>query len=109
MSEDTAATFARDGVVCLRGAFDQTWVERLRLAIERRISEKKARTPVEQPIGFLLDVNMWDDDADFRSFAFESPAAEIAGTTVGAMKVRAHRGYEALRRLLGKPKKEAAA
>lgn len=31
-------------------------------------------------------------------------AAEIAGTTVGAMKVRAHRGYEALRRLLGGPR-----
>ena len=29
-------------------------------------------------------------------------AAEIAGTSVGAMKVRAHRGYEALRKLLGK-------
>lgn len=28
-------------------------------------------------------------------------AAEIAGTTVGAMKVRAHRGYEALRKILG--------
>jgi RNA polymerase sigma-70 factor (ECF subfamily) len=28
-------------------------------------------------------------------------AADIAGTTVGAMKVRAHRGYEALRALLG--------
>ncbi len=28
-------------------------------------------------------------------------AAQIAGTTVGAMKVRAHRGYEALRKLLG--------
>jgi len=27
--------------------------------------------------------------------------AEIAGTSVGAMKVRAHRGYEALRKLLG--------
>jgi RNA polymerase sigma-70 factor (ECF subfamily) len=36
-------------------------------------------------------------------------AAEIAGTTVGAMKVRAHRGYEALRGLLGaKPKKAAS-
>lgn len=35
---------------------------------------------------------------DGRSVA---EAAEIAGTTVGAMKVRAHRGYEALRRLLG--------
>lgn len=28
-------------------------------------------------------------------------AAEIAGTTPGAMKVRAHRGYVALRRMLG--------
>lgn len=30
-------------------------------------------------------------------------AAAIAGTTPGAMKVRAHRGYEALRRLLRRP------
>ncbi|MBA3501495.1 MAG: RNA polymerase sigma factor [Myxococcota bacterium] len=30
-------------------------------------------------------------------------AAEIAGTTVGAMKVRAHRGYETLRKLLRRP------
>ncbi len=36
-------------------------------------------------------------------------AAEIAGTTVGAMKVRAHRGYEALRKLLsGARRKDAA-
>jgi len=34
-------------------------------------------------------------------------AAEIAGTSVGAMKVRAHRGYEALRKLLGKTKAKA--
>jgi len=35
-------------------------------------------------------------------------AAEIAGTTVGAMKVRAHRGYEVLRRLLGGRAKPSA-
>jgi len=35
-------------------------------------------------------------------------AAEIAGTTTGAMKVRAHRGYEALRRILGRAAPEAA-
>lgn len=35
-------------------------------------------------------------------------AAEIAGTTVGAMKVRAHRGYEALRSLLGAKAKKAS-
>jgi RNA polymerase sigma-70 factor (ECF subfamily) len=33
-------------------------------------------------------------------------AAEIAGTSVGAMKVRAHRGYEALRKLLGAKRAE---
>jgi RNA polymerase sigma-70 factor, ECF subfamily len=36
-------------------------------------------------------------------------AAEIAGTTVGAMKVRAHRGYEALRRILGRTAPETIA
>jgi RNA polymerase sigma-70 factor, ECF subfamily len=36
-------------------------------------------------------------------------AAAIAGTTVGAMKVRAHRGYEALRKLLGGGAKKGAA
>jgi RNA polymerase sigma-70 factor (ECF subfamily) len=35
-------------------------------------------------------------------------AAEIAGTTTGAMKVRAHRGYEALRKLLRRGKEKAA-
>jgi RNA polymerase sigma-70 factor, ECF subfamily len=38
-----------------------------------------------------------------------SEAAEIAGTTTGAMKVRAHRGYEALRKLLGGRKQQGAA
>lgn len=36
-------------------------------------------------------------------------AAEIAGTTVGAMKVRAHRGYEALRKVLGRAAPETLA
>jgi RNA polymerase sigma-70 factor (ECF subfamily) len=35
-------------------------------------------------------------------------AAEIAGTTAGAMKVRAHRGYEALRKILGRAAPEHA-
>ncbi|CAN5778135.1 sigma-70 family RNA polymerase sigma factor [soil metagenome] len=35
-------------------------------------------------------------------------AAEIAGTTPGAMKVRAHRGYETLRSLLGAVKARLA-
>ncbi len=41
-----------------------------------------------------------------KSFA---EAADITGTTVGAMKVRAHRGYEALRAKLGARAKEKGA
>ena len=88
MTENTAAAFERDGVVCLRGVFEQTWVDRLRQAIDRRIAEKKAHIPAGQPEGFLLDINMWDEDADFRAFAFESPAAEIAGTLMDSSEVR---------------------
>ena len=36
-------------------------------------------------------------------------AAEIAGASAGAMKVRAHRGYEALRKVLGRTAPEAIA
>jgi len=36
-------------------------------------------------------------------------AAEIAGTSAGAMKVRAHRGYETLRKLLGAQRPQKAA
>lgn len=53
-----------------------------------------AELPVQQREAVVLT------KLDGRSVA---EAAEIAGTTVGAMKVRAHRGYEALRALLGRP------
>ena len=36
-------------------------------------------------------------------------AAEIAGTSIGAMKVRAHRGYEALRKMFGGTRQRGAA
>jgi RNA polymerase sigma-70 factor, ECF subfamily len=51
-----------------------------------------ARLPEQQRVAVVLT------KLEGKSVA---EAAEIAGTTVGAMKVRAHRGYEALRRLLG--------
>ena len=53
-----------------------------------------ARLPVQQREAVVLT------KLDGKTVA---EAAEIAGTTVGAMKVRAHRGYEALRKSLGKP------
>jgi ectoine hydroxylase-related dioxygenase (phytanoyl-CoA dioxygenase family) len=88
LSNEVAAAFEHDGVVCVRAAFDQNWIERLRLAIERRIQENKATVRPDQPGGFVSDINMWDEDADFRSFAFESSASELAGTLMGSNEIR---------------------
>lgn len=60
--------------------------------LRRRALRELDRLPVQQREAVVLT------KLDGRSIA---EAAEIAGTTPGAMKVRAHRGYMALRRALG--------
>ena len=63
--------------------------------LARAALDALAELPVQQRQAVVLT------KLDGKSVA---EAAQIAGTTVGAMKVRAHRGYEALRRLLGRGK-----
>ena len=74
--------YDRDGVVCLRGAFDVGWVERLRGAVERDIADPgpNATNFAEgsTPGTFFGDMFMWRRDADFRAAALASPAASIA-------------------------------
>lgn len=66
--------------------------------LAREALDALAQLPVQQREAVVLT------KLDGKSVA---EAAEIAGTTVGAMKVRAHRGYEALRKLLGSKKAAA--
>jgi RNA polymerase sigma-70 factor (ECF subfamily) len=72
----------------------------------RTAATSRARIPARGTLDALAELPAQQREAvvltklDGKSVA---EAAEIAGTTVGAMKVRAHRGYEALRKLLGRP------
>ncbi|HEU4610858.1 MAG TPA: RNA polymerase sigma factor [Kofleriaceae bacterium] len=66
--------------------------ERVDPALAREALDALAQLPEQQREAVVLT------KLDGKSVA---EAAEIAGTSVGAMKVRAHRGYEALRKLLG--------
>ncbi len=66
--------------------------ERVDPALAREALDALAQLPEQQREAVVLT------KLDGKSLA---EAAEIAGTSVGAMKVRAHRGYEALRKLLG--------
>lgn len=86
------ADFERDGVVCLRGMFDEAWCGLLHdAAMEVMASgEGRVREP-ELGVGkgrFYSNVYLSDLDARFRKLRDESPAAEIAASLMQAEQVR---------------------
>ena len=82
VSADDVAAYARDGVVCLRAAFDAGWIERLRAAAERDLADPgpHATNFAEGSTAgrFFGDMYMWKRDDDFRAAALDSPAPAIA-------------------------------
>lgn len=92
---DAVEAYERDGVVCLRRAFDAAWVAKLQAGVDRVIAEgardgdsdSDGNTGDEQPVRvakpgeggvFFYAMFMWRRDALFRSFVFDSPAADLA-------------------------------
>lgn len=72
----------RDGVVCLRRAFDSRWMALLDAAVEQSMREAgkdsyAVRAPGESAL-FFTDNFMWKRMPAFRQFVFESPAPDLA-------------------------------
>jgi ectoine hydroxylase-related dioxygenase (phytanoyl-CoA dioxygenase family) len=92
LTDQDRAAYERDGVVCLRRHFAGEWVERLRVGLERNMRKPgpwhRTITKPGQPGNFYYDSMMWRFDPEFRAFAYESPAAEIAGEAMRANAVR---------------------
>ena len=84
ITESDVAAYDRDGVVCLRGAFDSSWIERLRDAIEQDLAAPGpyATNFAEgsTPGRFFGDMYMAQRDSEFRAAAVSSPAPAIAAT-----------------------------
>lgn len=85
-------TYHQDGVICLRGMFDRDWIERMTAAIERSMQNpgrrgREATRPGESG-RFHMNVFMWRWDPDFRAFALESPAGELAAQVLGQTQTR---------------------
>jgi ectoine hydroxylase-related dioxygenase (phytanoyl-CoA dioxygenase family) len=83
--------YQRDGALCLRGVFSEDWVERMRGAADRVMSEpgpySRQQVAPEGTGRFHNDMFMWARDDDFRAFVFDSPAADVAGELMGASTV----------------------
>ena len=84
-------TYRRDGIVCLRGMFDASWVERLREAIEAdKAQPSRMAKNVNEDGGtgdFFSDTFVWRAQKGFLDTVMNGPGAAIAGGVMGASKV----------------------
>ena len=95
ISKKEIETYERDGVVCVRGAFTQDWIERLRHATDTVIAAPgrfgaNYGSAADQRKGggaFFGDLYVWTFNETFADLALNSPAAGIAGALMGATKV----------------------
>jgi hypothetical protein len=80
ITEEEIRRYEEDGVVLLKGMFDQTWLKRLSEQIEVDIAHPgPLHAELEkdgQPGRFFFDTFMWTYNAGFRQFVFESPPPE---------------------------------
>tara|TARA_B100000676_G_scaffold286473_1_gene316111 strand:- start:3816 stop:4691 length:876 start_codon:yes stop_codon:yes gene_type:complete len=82
--EEAIQSYERDGVVCLRHAIAQDWIATLAEGMELAIQQSSERdlaisiaNPGE-PGFFFYDTFMWQRIDNFKRFAFESNAADLA-------------------------------
>ena len=89
VTEDAIAAYERDGIVCLRGVFDDGWIAFMGDAVDRAMASPGEHGEEYARDGgrFFGDLDLWRRHEPFRRFVFESPAAEIAGTVMRSSKV----------------------
>ena len=91
ISEEDVRRYDEDGVVLLKGMFDQAWLKHLSEQIEVDIANPgPLHAELEEdgrPGRFFFDTFMWTYNAAFKQFVFESPAARIAARMMRANKV----------------------
>jgi ectoine hydroxylase-related dioxygenase (phytanoyl-CoA dioxygenase family) len=91
IAKEDIEQFDRDGAVCVRGAFSEEWLEVLGAGIEQNLAEPgpfaKYYTDANQPGFFFGDYCNWQRISQYRRFAFESPAADIAAAFMRSKRV----------------------
>ncbi len=88
--------FARDGAVCVRGAFAPEHVELATLAIDdnlRDLSPRAKRASADDDGAFIEDFCNWQRIPAMERFIRESPAASIAAALTGSSTVRLYHDH----------------
>ena len=83
--------YARDGAVCVRGAFDPDEVDLARRAIDANLADlspSAKRASAEGDGAFVEDFCSWQRIAELGAFVRTSSAASLAGAIMGSETVR---------------------
>ncbi len=88
--------YARDGAVCVRGAFDADQLALATAAIEATLADlspRAKRASADDDGAFIEDFCNWDRVAPMERFVRESPAAAIAGELTGSESIRLYHDH----------------
>ena len=92
ISESQIKEFQQNGAVCLRQAFDPSWLDLLAVGIEKNRKDPGPYacqyTPADKEGDFYDDYCNWNRFDEYRDFLFNSPAAEISGRITQSKQVR---------------------
>lgn len=92
--------FMESGAVCLRGMFDLSWIELVRLGIDQCAGNPSALSKTwagAQRGRFFQDGFAWNRFDTLRRFIFESPASRIVAGLMGASRVHLYMDHILLR------------
>lgn len=94
VTDQLKADYERDGVVCVRGMFDQEWVENLHKAAEAAIAAPADHGNLGLLHGEMTSINfLYRRPGAFRDFVLGSPAAEVMARIIGSDTLRMHHDY----------------
>ncbi len=93
ITEDQILRYEDDGVVCIRGQFDQGWVDRMLVAGLGHMESPSGPTRAvlddeDDPGRFVTGTHMSRYNAEFMDIAVTSPAAQIAAKLMRLDEVR---------------------
>ena len=98
ISDDERAEFFRDGVVCLRGVFDEEWIGLLKAGLQKNLNAPGARSRIydrtDDDHFFLYDSDNWQQIPEYEEFVYQSPCAQIAAELLNTESV--HFFFEAV-------------
>ncbi|XP_002738455.1 uncharacterized protein LOC100372635 [Saccoglossus kowalevskii] len=92
ITEDNIREFQQNGAICLRGVFDDQWIELVKRGIEKNLADPSPEYSEnlkgdKGPGSYFNDYCNWERFDEFKQFVFESPAAGIVGKLMNAKEV----------------------